>query len=132
MPVRPVNPMDQAVLANWIARDPAHSGVMTPEFYMSEDAQCLVYEAFDGLKYLPALYIRLEPVSAERVRAYVQFPPWKNPRDLVRAFRIVKETLAKAGFHELVFDSVSPTLVRFCQRRMGFVAEGGNEYVARF
>jgi hypothetical protein len=129
--MRSVNPSDQPILAKWIANDPAHAGVLTPEFFMSDQAQCLVYEAFDGLNHHPALYIRLEPVTPVLIRAFVQFPDdRRNGRHLMGAFQIVKDTLAKAGFTHLVFDSVSPTLIRFCTRRLGFVYAGEQDYIA--
>lgn len=130
MSVRPVNPADKSVLAAWIANDPVHAGVMTPDFFMDDkDAQCLVFEDASG----PAMYIRLDPASPTKVRAYVQFPDSRhNAISLTRAFQIVKDTLKKAGFNQLVFDSVSPSLIRFCKRRLGFVAAGGNDYLATF
>jgi hypothetical protein len=117
--LRTVNNLDLPTLTNWIARDADHSARgVTADFFQQP-----ISFAIDDDKG-PIMYVRLEPMDSEIIRLHIQFDEGERRRTavaLARHFPQVRDLIAQSGCRYIVFDSVSETLVRFCQKHFGFI-----------
>jgi hypothetical protein len=117
---------DLPQLKRWVDADPAHKNVIEPGFWIrpvsdggvpEEGIQCLRVEDDKGAVF----YLRME----NAIRVYVQFPPEEEisksrlSSALRRAMWFIGGGAKKAGYHEMMFDSKSPSLVAFFER-LGF------------
>lgn len=123
---REVTEKDKEQLEKWVAADPDHSGLLTADFWIPpRDAEgnkipgtkCMSVEDENGV----AFYLRLDNV----MRVYVQFPP-DAERDSERikkalegSFLTIAGNAHKLGYKEMIFNSVSKSLIRFF-RKFGF------------
>jgi hypothetical protein len=113
MIIRPVEDSDREMIAGWIAREPSHSA-SSPNFYFEPRTTSLVYEDDRGpvciARYSSALRVDMDfaDVEKERIR-----------QALKNEFPAIANQAKDQGFREVIFDSVSKTLVGFC-RLMGF------------
>jgi hypothetical protein len=72
----------------------------------------------------PIMCFRFDPVDADIVRVYIQFDTRERRRTavaLAASFLEITERVRKANLRYIIFDSVSESLIRFCQKRFGFV-----------
>jgi hypothetical protein len=118
---------DTAIIDDWIAKDPDHSAKgMTHRFFLF--GLSFAIEDERG----PTMYVRLNP-EHDAARIHIQFDNDEKRRTalaLVREFQLVSDLIKKAGYKRLIFDSVSEPLVRFCQKRFGFVRlADSNDYI---
>jgi hypothetical protein len=70
------------------------------------------------------MYLKIEPLDASVARIHIQFDNAQRRRNavmLARDWPLVKLAALGADLRYLLFDSVSDSLVRFCQKRFGFV-----------
>lgn len=112
--LRALRESDRAQLAEWMAADEYHKN-SSPDLFFDVDTETIVFEDGNG----PVLYVNLSRV----LRAFVQFAPNGEERTRValpEAFAFVKERARKSFFRELIFESVSPKLIAFCRKRLGF------------
>lgn len=123
---REVTEQDKEQLEKWVAADPAHCGLLTADFWIpTRDAdgnktpgtKCFSVEDENGV----AFYLRLDNV----MRVYVQFPP-DSERDSERIKKALEESFStiagnahKLGYKEMIFNSVSKSLIRFF-KKFGF------------
>jgi len=136
--LRELEESDHARLAEWIAADPSHSGILDPEFFTGQDPRVLVFALENGEK--TVMYIRLARAS----RVAIQFPPppeTKKLKDLrwhrqelsdalMKGMAFLEIGLARAGCSEWIFETESDSLRLMVQRRMGF-APSPHEMVRR-
>lgn len=113
-------------LNRWIALDPAHKDVITGSFFVPQPADTEESkDANKGIAYVTVedddgavFYLRLENCT----RVYAQFPPDEEKNDhrltraLKHAFVFIAKKTKELGSHEMLFDSVSDTLVGFFKR----------------
>lgn len=107
---------DKPWLAEWIAAEPDHQE-NSPDFYFQPRTKSIVYEDEQG----PVFVVRYSTA----VRVDTEFNPTAE-RERIRAMlkKVVPEVAATAqaqGFSEIVFTSVSKSLIAFC-RLLGFKA----------
>ena len=130
--LRAPGPQDRARLEEWIAADPVHAGLMTPEFFMgrNEDGSaderptCLVMEDGQG----EVFYIRISRAARVNIQfgeAADEEARTRTREALLKGMAYLEATLAKAGVEEWVFETESPGLKALARRRMGFT-EGRN------
>jgi len=131
MKYRLVDKSDEVILTRFIAADKFHLDQYPVSFWIHPE--CFTLEDEEGI----ILYLRPVHESVTRVRMYIQFPP----EDEVIKSRVAKAVLdiimnvlpacKKSGVEEVVFGSVSPSLVKFCVKHGGFTHESGNDYVRK-
>lgn len=118
--LRPINSLDIPIINEWISIDPDHSAKgMTADFFRQPDTVVFAIDDEDG----PIMYFRLDPINADVVQLHTQFNERARARTaiaLVRNFPEVRDRIRQSGAKYMVFDSMSPSLVRFCKRRFGF------------
>lgn len=127
---------DYQKLAEWIAADPAHSGIFDPEFFMgqavnaagelAEDPRINAFALEDQDRTL--MYIRISRCA----RVHIQFPPQpENGRSihrqrirmanaLIKGMAFLEVGLEQAGCSEWIFETESDPLRLLVQKRMGF------------
>jgi hypothetical protein len=148
--LRELDESDYKQLEEWIAADPAHAGLLDPEFFMgqavnregvlAEDPRVTVFALQDRKNTL--MYIRLTRAS----RVQIQFPPSPKPdgsregftamhrhrkqitNALIKGMAFLEVGLAQAGATEWIFETESHSLKLMVERRMGF-ASSPNEMV---
>lgn len=114
MKYRILSEEDRQPLTDWIAADEAHSETCTPDFWLSAPggvAQSWAVEDEQGTLF----YVRAENV----LRLHIQFPPEKSKRLLkgVADFAIQIAQDAREKYKQIIFESKSPALIRFLEKR---------------
>ena len=116
MIIRPVTENDRDLIAGWIANEPAHKA-SSPDYYFEPNTKSVIYEDDDG----GILVAKFTPV----IRLDLDFNPNAGKMRIAKTMLREVPDLAKQaesqGFHEFVFDSKSPDLIKFCQK-LGFEA----------
>lgn len=122
--LRPATDADLATAETWVCADPWHATTTEPEFFLSHEKgiESFVLEDPDG----PVFFFRM----TRTIRLDIQFPPDdEQPTDrphertreaLIQGVEWLAGSLALAGIHQLIFDSVNPLLIRSAERRLGF------------
>lgn len=121
MTLRKLQESDRTLLAQWIAADEFHKDISTDLFF-EPGTETLVFVD----EYGPILFVNL----AKAIRSFVQFAPEAEARTRValpEAFNFVAQRGKKAGFREIIFESLSRPLILFCRRYLGF-HKSPNEY----
>lgn len=121
----PVTVLDTGQITEWVKSDPEHDGRVSPDFWLNPPADVQVWAVEDEQGVL--FYVRAENI----LRLHIQFPPERSKR-LVRGiseFSAQMKVIAGArSYKQLIFDSISKTLIRFLEKR-GF-KHSPNEYVS--
>jgi len=121
MLIRPISPEDKPLIEQWIAGEPDHKD-NTFEFYLPEikgeikpKIKSVIYEDSEGpifaVRYSSALRIDIEfsnTANKERIRTVLK-----------EGFPDVARQAKEQGFSEIVFNSISKTLIAFL-RAFGF------------
>lgn len=116
MIIRTLESEDDKTLLRWIEAEPSHTN-NTPEFYHEGGTKSVMYEDEEGevfcVKYTPAIVIDMEfNPDADRRRI---------GKALKEGFPEVAAQVKAQGFKQLIFNSVSQSLIAFC-RAFGFEA----------
>lgn len=110
MRIRPLTEADRPIVEAWIAGEPTHQN-NTFEFYTETGCRSVIVEDDDGVvlvtKFTPCLRMDTEFSS--------------NTKRVARAItygldEMEKQALSQ-GFKEIVYESDSPALIAFCERR---------------
>lgn len=135
MPVsfRCITDADKPIIDEWISRDPDHvARSMTSQFFFEPGFSFAIVDYRDVI-----MFVRIDRKAAdpERATIHIQFNQGHRRRTvaaLLTGFPTVCEKLKAAGISTLVFDSVSPTLIAFCQKHIGFISDPDNpgQYIA--
>lgn len=122
--VRQTTEADRAEIQAWIDRDPDHKGMSADFFIKAEPGtECMTWEDEEG----PILYFRI----GRALRVDMQFDGAQRDRTvraLSQGFPWLTDNAAKAGFFQMIFSSLSKSLIGFCKRRFGF-QESPNELI---
>ena len=119
---RMIAPEDHALLADSLKDDQYHQKT-TPEFFYAPGSFCKVYEDSEG----PVMFVR----GTKAIRLDIQFVNnrdfERNRKTMVEEFSAFADSCRQAGFTEIVFNTTSPLLRRFCKQTLKFVDVEGNE-----
>lgn len=122
---------DLEQLSEWITHDPYHFHLGQPEWWLTGARDSLLAFCLMDDKG-PLTYVRLDN-EGEYVRIHTQFAPESvvSKRRLVVGMLACMEHLIilyKLTQRGMIFNSVSPTLVAFMGKRLGFKAVGNSDY----
>lgn len=113
---------DYTTLSFSLKRDQYHQET-TPEFFYQPGSFCKVYEDDSG----PIMFVR----GLKSLRIDIQFINnndfERNRRAMIENFPAFVNQCRSAGFGELVFNTTSPLLKRFCKKTLGFKEVPGDE-----
>lgn len=117
---RAVTENDRTQVESWIASDPAHRNV-SADLLLDGNGSASVYAIEDDKG--TVMYVRQE-TEGSCVRLHAQFctSSKRSFNSLKEAYPVVKADAKARGFTGIIFDSVSPALVR-CMMDLGFKAE---------
>lgn len=110
---------DRPLLESAIAADPHHSGWLKPDFFFHPESMTVVASDERG----PVLFLRMKPKLPASALLFIQFVQReriRTARVLNNGFPTVREILRKAGFNQIVFDSISAPMVAMAIKRFGF------------
>ncbi len=101
-----------------ISVDPYHKGWLLSDFFFHPLSMTVVGMDDDG----PILFLRMKPVlkTVQIFAQFVCFDRLRAAKAIYEGFPTIKQHIALAGFHYIVIDSTSPSLVRLCVERLGF------------
>jgi hypothetical protein len=115
---------DLPQLDSWVASDPDHVGKSNGKYWINEPdkdgnvakgVQCVKVTDDKGvvfyLKFTNTIMVdaQFSPDTSEEEKERIR-------KGLKEAFQFFYQALKKQGYHAMLFDSVSPTLVRFFGR----------------
>jgi hypothetical protein len=123
---REIRTEDLAWLAESLSKDEYHK-TTTPEFFIQPNTVCKIYEDEDG----PILAVRgsidfkrSKDAGSKSLRLDIQYKDnldhRRNMKAMITGFDILAKRSKENGFFEIVFDTNSPLLRKFCIRRLGF------------
>lgn len=115
--VRLIAQSDYDLLATWINDDPAHRGVLGPEFWFDRRRVSFVIEDKEG----PVMFVNFV-AQPPAMRLYIQFcsDALRVAKAMYKTFAAVKKMIQKTGAQQIVFDTQNPKLANFCSRAFGF------------
>jgi hypothetical protein len=119
---RAVKEADRSEIETWIEADPGHAGRMTADFFLIPGKDHSLYAVGDEEG--TVMYIRCNS-EASKMRAHIQFgPDKKRIKEVFRSgWPVVMDDARQRGFKSIVFDSCSPTLVKWMLMEFHFSAE---------
>jgi hypothetical protein len=133
--LRPVGLPDLSLATEWTKADPYHCDTTSPSFWIEQERDCDSYMLEDNIG--PIFFFKMQRTSeAHIIEFHIQFPPpEERPSDqslrnrrvmtgLVLGLEWIERVLLFSGVKEVFFKSQSPTLIRFCLRRLGFEHDG--------
>lgn len=136
--VRATTEADRALIQAWIDKDPDHKGMSAGFFinppdghkcieepcdHCEQGTECMVWEDEQG----PILYYRI----ARALRIDMQFDNEQRDRTtkaLTQGFPWLAGQAKRAGMLQMIFSSVSKSLIAFTKKRLGF-QESPNELI---
>jgi hypothetical protein len=111
---RSVSEHDRETLNKYIAADSDHAGRCNADFWLpaKEKDSTARFVMEDSLG--PTIYCRGENV----LRLHIQFcdSKMRNARALTEFIPLIEADARKHGFTQIIWDSVSPDLIRFAER----------------
>lgn len=130
--LRPATVRDLKLACEWTAADPDHAGRVDPWFWIESRANCFLLFDSEG----PIFFFK-GIREANIFGIHVQFPPYDRPemrhrlrqrisQGLIEGLMWLEEQLCESPSPiQLIFESETPALIRFCERRLGFKMEAG-------
>jgi hypothetical protein len=116
---RPINKSDFPRMEQEIRSDACHKEWLKSAFFVAPNTQSIVFEDEETV----IMFARLSSV----LRLHVQFcdvSKQKIARCLVTQFSDIVKRAKANGYSQIIFDTESPALAKFCQRYLGFTASG--------
>lgn len=117
---RYLEPDDMPTLAISLARDEHHKGT-DPEFFTQYGTVCKVYADELG----PICFVR----GTKALRLDIQYvdngDKKRNMSAMLEGFDKLAAKAKENGFTEIVFQTNSPLLKRFCTKAFGFIESSG-------
>ncbi len=114
MQIRELTLEDKPLLQKWIDAESDHKA-SSPEFYFQPNTKAVVYLDDAG----PVLAAKFTPI----VRLDLEFSPLAGKlriaKTMLKEVPALIEQAKNQGFHEFVFSSSSPELIKFCTK-IGF------------
>lgn len=115
-----IEPSDLTLLEFSLAKDEHHKGTR-PEFFFQHGTVCKVYEDDQGVALFvrgsKALRLDLQYVSNEDTK--------RNMKVMLEGFDKLAQKAKDNGFSEVIFNTNSEMMKRFCKKRFGFVESVG-------
>ena len=119
---RRLEALDYELLLSSLQKDKYHRDTTTM-FFVEPKTICNVYEDTSG----PILFLRGK-AEGTTLRLDIQFVSnddhRRNLKAMVIGFPLLVENARQSGFEKVYFESETPALVAFSQKRLGFVATG--------
>lgn len=117
MNYRSLDEIDKTLVEQWLSNDPEHQSADSRLFTESKAGISQFVVEREGK---PVFYVSVENVA----RVHIQFNPsgsvLNNVRSLITSFQWLIESLTNRGYHEVIFDSRYPSLIKFCKKILGF------------
>lgn len=111
---------DFSLLELALSRDEHHKET-TPDFFTQPGTVCKVYEDEQG----PICFVR----GSKALRLDIQYVDnhdrKRNLAAMLAGFGALAATARENGFTEIIFQSNSPMLKRFCAKAFGFIESDG-------
>ena len=115
-----IEPSDITLLEISLAKDEHHKET-TPDFFYAPGSVTKVYEDETG----PVLFAR----GSKALRLDLQYvdneDTKRNMRVMLDGFPALAKKAKESGFNELIFNTNSPLMRKFCIKRFGFVDSPG-------
>jgi hypothetical protein len=115
MVISTIHDQDRELLTEWILAEPSHKS--TAEFYYEPKTKSVLYSDEEG----PVCVVRY----SSALRLDMDFAPGISKERIKEAMKSqlpeIAEQAKAQGFKELIFDSLSQPLIRFCEK-LGFSA----------
>jgi hypothetical protein len=127
----PSTAADLEQIKRWAVQDPYHFHQGQPEWWLTDaPGSLLAFCLMDQRG--PLSYVRLD-LEGEYVRIHTQFAPddvASKRRLVVGMMQCIHALIGyfKGGTKGLVFNSISPTLIAFMDKHLGFKPIGGGDY----
>lgn len=118
---RLIEPGDITLLEVALAKDEDHKET-EPAFFYQPGTVCKVYSDEFG----PILFARGSAVLRLDLQYVDNKDVKRNMKAMLDGFDALAKKARENGFGEIIFNSNSPMMRRFCTKRFGFV-ESGNE-----
>ena len=113
---------DYSILKESLDKDTFHKGTK-PEFFYAPGSLCKVYEDDKG----PVLFLRAVKVLRLDIQFLDNYDLERNREIMKNNFQSFASSCKEAGFSELVFNTSSPHLKRFCQKVLKFTQVEGDD-----
>lgn len=130
--LKPASLVDLPLAKAWTKADPDHAGKVDPGFWLGQSARTQSYLLIDADG--PVFFFK-GSVAGKSLEVHVQFPPDDDAAMHHLRRRRISQGLIEGltwleghmryAVDEIVFESTTPALIRFCQRHLGFTHEGG-------
>ena len=115
--------------AGWNAADPDHCHTTKPEFWLEQGITVNNFLLEDQIG--PVFFFKLVQKAGDIGEIHIQFSPNESTETRLRSmsgltvgWRWLEDCLFRNGFRLVYFNSKSPQLIHFCQKRLGFVWDG--------
>jgi hypothetical protein len=135
--LRPAGEGDVRLATEWTQGDPYHRNNTHPTFWLEQRRGSDSYVLEDNAG--PVFFFKMMRTSeAHVVELHIQFPPpeyhlrqqkLRNSRQMVAlilGFEWIERVLLFSGVTNVFFISHSPSLIRFCVKRLGFEQKGAH------
>jgi hypothetical protein len=133
--LRPALRSDLETADAWNYADSAHRNG-DPAFWLEQGPNVESYVLEDTFG--PVFFFKMERRNASEIELHVQFPPMGETvlaqamlrhrvmKGLIHGFKWLEKVLSFRKMTRLIFTSTNPYLIKFCERRLGFVCEGNH------
>lgn len=127
--LRPTRYDDRDLAEEWNAADPDHCNTTDPDFWLEQRPGIESYLLEDAAG--PIFFFKMERRAADQVEVHIQFPPGdRNNKVRILAglssgYEWLERILILHAVRTVTFTSQSPSLIAFCERRLGFIEQGG-------
>lgn len=132
--LRPTRYDDRDLAADWTAADPDHCSTADADFWLEQRPGIESYLLEDAGG--PVFFFKMERRTADQVEVHIQFPPGdRNNKVRILAglssgYEWLERVLISHAVRTVTFTSRNPSLIAFCERRLGFVEQAGRLWKA--
>lgn len=126
--LRPAVDSDLDLATEWTQADPEHCVTTRGAFWLRNDHSTNSFILCDQQGAI--FFFRMDKLKNDTLTLHMQFAP-EDPRDRKRlmqamlvGFGWLEKTLSGVGVRTVYFNSRSPRLIHFCQKRLKFIWDG--------
>lgn len=125
---------DLRLASAWTEADPHHCNTTQGVFWCEQDLGTESYLLED--KFGPVFFFKMQRAPNNTIELHIQFPPDRKDASaqadqrahvmtgLQLGLQWIERVLSLRGVRALCFTSKSPSLMRFCVKRLGFTRDG--------
>jgi len=130
--LRPAVSTDMELASRWTYADAHHKHTTLPEFWLLQTSAVNSYVLDDECG--TVFFFRIDQRKDKQCEVHIQFEPGEALRKsrtrlgLIRGILWLEKMLTESGFEGYYFHSISPQLIFFCQRKLGFEWDGTKIY----